>query len=318
MNDQPERQDDLAVHGMLREMKRVDVEETDEAFVKRVMESVSQPAPRRKPVRRMRWLAAAALLATVIALPFLLKKRRPTPITVERPVQVATIGSETATVQRKNAVQTLSKGDVLTSADVVQNSALLLLADGSTAKLDTGSRLGFAKPDGGKRMHLKLLTGRIFLRVAKTDGRFVVEADATVEVKGTVFGVTRQPGGTDVSVFEGKVSVSNAGTSLDIERGQSASAASGQAPKLSDTDPNVALLWARDWTRFENRPIIDVFLWIEDNSRYKLRFDPDRLKDKTVTIAISDEPVEQVLEQLAVACGLDLQIDGNKITVEPW
>ncbi|MBL8645974.1 MAG: FecR domain-containing protein [Sphingosinicella sp.] len=94
----------------------------------------------------------------------------------------------------------------------------VVLTDGSTATLDTGTRLAF-EIDTERRV--TLLHGRARFRVASDPRRFVVVAGtSTVVARGTVFDVTREDGGIAVSLLEGRVEVADAGDVLPLAPGE--------------------------------------------------------------------------------------------------
>lgn len=92
------------------------------------------------------------------------------------------------------------------------------LADGSTATLDTETRLALQI---GAERRVTLVHGRARFVVAPDLRRFVVTAGtSTVVAHGTVFDVTREAGGTAVALLEGRVEVADAGTVLPLAPGE--------------------------------------------------------------------------------------------------
>lgn len=94
----------------------------------------------------------------------------------------------------------------------------VVLADGSTATLDTETRLALQI---GAERRVTLVHGRARFVVAPDPRRFVVTAGtSTVVAHGTVFDVTREAGGTAVALLEGRVEVADAGTVLPLAPGE--------------------------------------------------------------------------------------------------
>lgn len=92
------------------------------------------------------------------------------------------------------------------------------LADGSTATLDTETRIAL-EMDAERRV--TLVQGRARFVVAPGPRRFVVMAGTSrVVAHGTVFDVTREAGGTAVALLEGRVEVTDAGTVLPLAPGE--------------------------------------------------------------------------------------------------
>ena len=94
----------------------------------------------------------------------------------------------------------------------------VMLADGSTATLDTETRLALQI---GAERRVTLVHGRARFVVAPDPRRFVVTAGtSTVVAHGTVFDVTREGDGTAVALLEGRVEVADAGTVLPLAPGE--------------------------------------------------------------------------------------------------
>ncbi len=92
------------------------------------------------------------------------------------------------------------------------------LADGSTATLDTGTRLAL---EIGAERGVNLVHGRARFRVATDPRRFVVSAGtSTVVAHGAVFDVTREENGTAVALLEGRIEVEDAGAVLQLSPGE--------------------------------------------------------------------------------------------------
>jgi ferric-dicitrate binding protein FerR (iron transport regulator) len=209
-------------------------------------------------------------------------------------------------VTRDHRERPLAPGDALFAGDRLRAGprADLALADGSSVRLDAGTALILVKPEPEERACLELATGRVFLRVAKAPGRFRIRSGAaTVDVLGTVFGVARTDGGAVASVYEGRVRVGTGVGALELGRGESARADAGAAPVRTADSPAELLAWARDWTRFEDRPLGEVLDWIAANSPYRFTASA-AVRARRVTVAIADDPLSRPLETLLLTCSL--------------
>jgi ferric-dicitrate binding protein FerR (iron transport regulator) len=261
----------------------------------------SGPAPARVPTRFRRRFLIPALAAAAAALVLGLLLWHPA---AAQPIgQTQGPGLFVTRDQRERA---LAAGDALFAGDRLRagSRADLALVDGSTVRLDAGTVLTLARLEPEERAGLELATGRIFLRVTQAPGRFRVAAGAaTVEVLGTVFGVTRTDGGALASVYEGRVRVGTGAGALELGRGEAARADAGAAPVLTADSPAELLAWARDWTRFEDRPLGEVLDWIAANSPYRFTASA-AVRARLVSIAIADEPLSRPLETLLIACNL--------------
>jgi ferric-dicitrate binding protein FerR (iron transport regulator) len=257
---------------------------------------------RRIPVLAL--AAAAALVLGVVVWQTVVEGRRAT--SDPAPAAVGQAQSAGLLLTRDTRETALAAGALLFAGDSLRagTRADLVLVDGSSVRLDRGTALGIAVPEPGERAHLELGAGRIFLRVTPAPGRFRIAAGAAaVEVLGTVFGVARADGGAEASVYEGRVRVGTGAGQLEIGRGESARADAGAAPVKLAGNPVEMLAWARDWTRFEDRPLGDVLDWIAANSPYRFTASA-AVRARRVSVAIADEPMQRTLETLLITCRL--------------
>ncbi len=120
----------------------------------------------------------------------------------------------------------------------VGEERLVQLADGSSVRLDTASRVR-VRFDGGRRF-IELQEGQALFTVAHDAGRpFVVAAgDARVTALGTVFDVRREVAGVKVVLVSGAVEVADkAGAAKRMTAGQQARVTkAGVATRAADVD----------------------------------------------------------------------------------
>ncbi len=258
------------------------------------------------PARRgpARWaMAAAALLVLAAGVAVSLWLNAPHDIVLSGELRVLRDGEPLR----------LAPGDRLRAGDeaFAGSIASCRLRDGSQLKLDAGSRLVFDRRARGERVRLALKEGRLFLRVAEGRGRFSIASEhGDIEALGTVFGVeTDGNAAVNASVFQGQVAVRSQRGELRIGNGQSARVAAGRPPEPADIDPNLALLWAREKTVFMERPLGEVADWIEANSSFTMRMDSD-LRRETVSIAIPEIPMGEVVDILALIVGASIETTG--------
>lgn len=188
------------------------------------------------------------------------------------------------------------------------------LRHGSEMKIDRNSICSIQEPERGERARVRLDKGRIFLRVSNVPGGFTVYGrNGMVKVKGTIFGVEEHGTETAVSVFKGRVALESSGTGLELTNGQSGKAEGNTPPLLTDVDPNLALLWAREQTVFSDAPLGTVLDWIEKNSSYTCSIDP-ALRNRRITITIADDHIMDVFDVLFAVCGIGYEVDGYNVT----
>ncbi len=255
-----------------------------------------------------RWaMAAAALLVLAAGVAVSLWLNAPHDILLSGELRVMRSGE----TLRLAPGERIRAGDEAFAGSVVS----CRLRDGSQLKLDVGSRLVFDKRARGERVRLALKEGRLFARVTDADGRFIVVSEhGAIEVLGTVFGAETVGTGTMANVFRGRVALRSEQGELRIESGQSALAAAGRPPEPSDVDPNIALLWAREKTVFQERPLGEVADWIEANSSFAVTLDPV-VRQERVSIAIPEIPMREVIDVLALITGARVESDGHRIAL---
>ncbi|NQT19096.1 MAG: FecR domain-containing protein [Planctomycetes bacterium] len=269
-----------------------------------------------------RWMAVAAAVAAVVVAGLALrpqpKEPQPEPPSVVRDGTgaIGSVESDSLAAHRDGKMIQLKNGDKLYAEDKLrpENRSDVRLSDGSLARIDGGSELTLQKPDPGERVHLRLATGRVFLRAAKAQGEFIVAASARVRALGTTFGVSELDGTTSVNVIDGKVALESGGKRIELERGQSGAATEGTAPELTSDNPNQALRWARDPVRFKDRPLGEVLDWLSRNSSFRFSA-PPAVRQMRVSVVISDEPMLEIIDAMMLTCNLTRDVQGNDITI---
>src|SRR5215210_4054513 len=194
----------------------------------------------------MRWGIAAALVIGLglLALPFV---QRIWPYgDFDATVQAAegqvyqVADTRTASV---SAGAKLQKGEKVRTAK--DGRAVIHLGDGSLIEMKDRSELYLTKSGQGTTIHLD--RGSIVVEAAKQkDGKLFVETgDSLVSVTGTVFSVNNGTKGSRVSVIEGEVNLSHAGSDRVLRPGDQAT-----------TSPAIAMIPVKDevaWSRNANR-----------------------------------------------------------------
>ena len=266
-----------------------------------------------RPRARWPWvLGAAAALVMLAAAGMAAWLMQPAPL-----MHAGKIAAGPLLVERRGQRLTLQAGEELYIGDALHAAAMVRieLKDGSRLKADTDTRMVLAQPKPGERVRITLHNGRTFVRAAKAPDAFIIDAGATVRVVGTAFGVAAHPEGAEINVLEGAVAVENAGAVLHVTRGESAVAANGVPPQMAKSDANLALLWAREYTTFDQRPLREVLHWIEANSSYRIDL-PASVQERSVSISIAAEPPRQMIETVLISCGLsNYRISGFDVIV---
>lgn len=189
----------------------------------------------------------------------------------------------------------------------VGEQRVVQLADGSTVRLDTASRMRVRYRDGERR--IELLDGQALFRVRPDRARpFVVEAgEAEVTAVGTVFDVRRTGGEVRVTLVSGAVDVvrSAGDTPSRMAPGQQARVTPAQV-STRRVDAAAATSWTDGRLVFSDTPLASA---VEEINRYLI--DPIVLEAG----ALKDVPVSGVFRSgdreafaSAAAEGLDLEV----------
>lgn len=139
--------------------------------------------------------------------------------------------------------EVLCVGDVLRVG--AASRAAVLLPNETVFRIDQHSTVSFSGPEQEAGSLLRLLKGVAYFFTRSPQGLQVDTPFVNAAVGGTEFLVRTDAGSTLISVFEGKVSATNAAGSLLLSAGESAVAAGGRAPVPQVVvRPRDAVQWA--------------------------------------------------------------------------
>jgi len=209
------------------------------------------------------------------------RSRRARP--VRQPLVIGLVGVAAAAALAFTGWSWLQARTVFTTA--VGEQRLVQLADGSSVRLDTDTRI-HVRFDGHQRM-VDLEGGQALFTVAHDAGRpFIVAAgEARVTAVGTVFDVRRRDQGTNVTLVSGVVDVASGGRKARMAAGhQARSTAAG--PVIRAVDAETETLWTSGRIIFRDTPLRQA---VAEVNRY--------LTDKVhldAGVALSSEPVSGV------------------------
>lgn len=151
----------------------------------------------------------------------------------------------------------------------VGEQRLIALDDGSRLRLDTDTRLAVHFSAGAR--HIDLQHGQAFFSVAHNAARpFTVSAGGTdVVATGTQFDVKAQDGGADVTLVEGRVSVSQPGQDIaHLVAGDQLLSRQNVKPELRHANLSTVTAWTAGHILFEDAPLGQA---IDEMNRYLRR-----------------------------------------------
>ncbi len=166
----------------------------------------------------------------------------------------------------------------------------VMLADGTTVKLNTNTHLSVSYSSASR--HIELVRGQAFFNVARDEGRpFSVHyGDTSVLALGTQFDVYQKPGALQVTIVEGKISVSKSPEGLGSKKEEKLLAAAsgdrvvqqivsaqGGLSDVSKTKVNAVMAWQDQKLIFDDKPLPEALAEVNRYSRRKIRLGDDKL-----------------------------------------
>ena len=194
----------------------------------------------------------------------------------------------------------------------VGEQRIVQLADGSTVRLDTDSRivLRFA---AGER-HVDLDRGQAFFEVAHDPSRpFIVQAgDTTVRAVGTRFDVRRDGDQVRAVLVEGVVQVrtGSAAKVWTLQAGQQITSGDG-APQARDADVQAATGWTSGHIVFEAVPLAAAVAEVNRYSRRKVVLDDASFATVPVTGVFDSGDVDAFVSAVCLLHPLKAEPDGE-------
>ncbi|MEJ1242452.1 FecR domain-containing protein [Chryseolinea sp. T2] len=192
----------------------------------------------------------------------------------------------------------------------------IVLPDSSVVYLNTNSTLEYPSSFGATSRNVTL-HGEGFFEVRKGTKPFIVNAEElTITVKGTRFNVRAYKNDlqTKATLEEGSIELKVAGqnkiyqlvpgdqVTLDADRKQ---------VKTSKVDPANFTAWKEDILTFDNALLGDVIYKIENRFQVHIELDSSVSASERMTMTISDESFEDVLELIQLSSGFKVRREIN-------
>jgi ferric-dicitrate binding protein FerR (iron transport regulator) len=184
----------------------------------------------------------------------------------------------------------------------------LLLADGSTVHVNSGSELEFPSAFSGKTREISV-KGEIFIEVAKQDRPFIIHtSQSQITVHGTSFNVSSYPDepGESVVLVSGSVEVKSANGSLMLKPSEMAKIDNGNI-RRQQVDVMEYISWKEGYMQLNKATLTDVLKKI--GRYYNIEFNYDaalKLQEQTCSgkLFLSDN-LNDVLESFSKMTFLD-------------
>lgn len=189
----------------------------------------------------------------------------------------------------------------------------LTLHDGTSVRLGPRSRLRL-----GTEPREVWLEGRAFFGVAADSSRIftVRTGHGDAVVLGTRFEVRSEEDEFRVLVVEGHVSVSAAGTTVDVTEGQMSRSRGGGAPSTTRVS-NVLdhLSWMGSALVFQSTPLRAAVDEIQRRYGVSVSIETPSLSEVAVTATFTDQSVGEIMSVLCEIVGADCLVDEHEIRI---
>lgn len=195
--------------------------------------------------------------------------------------------------------------------------AVVDLADGSSAELNTASRIevNFAGPV----RRVRLERGQVLFTVMPGEAPFVVETAASrTEALGTVFEVYVAASGDQVTLLEGAVRVLPAAQAAGVrlQPGERVEVTGGRAGEVQQVDSAAAMAWRTGSVQFTDTRLADAAAELNRYSETRIIIDP-RLADERLSGSFRAGEQEMFAEALSLYLPVEVIRSGKTIQVVP-
>jgi len=259
-----------------------DEEQAWQRFKKRI-----QPVEKKKPLIRLQWLRVAAALALLMVLGW-------------------------AVTQWIGGAEKVQEMAVSTVNDVRVDS----LPDGTTVTLNKNSSLHYPSRFVGKQRPVRL-QGEAFFKVKPDKEKpFVITVnDVEVTVLGTSFNIrTDDKGRTEVVVETGRVKVTHAGRSIELQANERILVATADSALQKQSQPD------KLYNYYRTREFVcnDTPLWklaevLNEAYGVEITLTTEYARSQRINTTFNNESLERVLDLISQTCGVEISRTGNQI-----
>lgn len=193
------------------------------------------------------------------------------------------------------------------------------LPDGSQVTLNANSKVEIGEKwteDGDREVWLK---GEAFFKVAKTQNknRFIVHTETLdVIVTGTQFNVVSRNGKSSVLLTEGSVTIAaKDGREIKMNPGDFIEMNAYERLQKKDVNPDNITAWTEKKLVFENTPMENAAVMIEDIYGVKIILGDDKAKTIVLTGLMPNDNLDVLLASIEASMGCRITKNGSNITI---
>lgn len=199
------------------------------------------------------------------------------------------------------------------------------LPDGSSVMLNANSKLSYAAEWADDEPREVWLTGEAFFEVKKrntADGRFIVHSkDTRVEVLGTSFNVNNRKQETTVVLNTGRVALQKDDDDDTVRVVMKPGDLVTLSPvtnrvKKQRVNPEIYSSWKDHKFIFDNTPLYEVAILIEENYGREVLIKEESLKNRVLSGEIPVPSIDVLLEALSRSFDIKVTQKDNQIILE--
>lgn len=281
-----------------------------------------------------KWIWAAAASVALLAIAFFIFKKDTSP-------QYQGNYSSVLTDKKDILKETLKveKNKTTLALEIADNSETFIktpygktqkvnLPDGSTVLLNANSQLHFSKNWSKTADRMVWLDGEAEFSVKHYDlkpgqaQKFIVNTEGVkVEVVGTRFNLMSRAEKCQLALYEGKVQLllnkHPEQESIAIAPNEIVQVDNGAVVRISTIKKvEVYQAWTKQHFEFDDAPLSEVALMVENNYGYKFTFKDEKLKNKRLTASIPDDDVAVLAKVISQIFNIKIQRNGKEIIFE--
>jgi transmembrane sensor len=289
-----------------------------------------------QPVRggKIRWIWAAAASVALLATAFLMGKN-----IIHHGENTKETPQYSSGFERKTTTFEAEKSKIATSIDFSDNMETSIktpfgktqevtLPDGSRVLLNANSHLRFSKNWSKTEDRRVWLNGEAEFSVKHYDlkqgvaQKFVVYTEGVkVEVIGTRFNLMSRGEKCKLALYEGKVDLlltkHPEQESISITPNEVVQIDNGAVVRISEIKKvEVYQAWTKEHFEFDDTPLSEVALLVENTYGVKFVFKDKDLKTKRLTASIPDDNVDILVKIMANIFNIKAQQNGKEITFD--
>ncbi len=211
---------------------------------------------------------------------------------------------------------------------VAQNTVLLnttkrtleyILPDSTRVWLNANSSIDFG-PDFSEKRNVTL-KGEAFFDVKKKHAKnFVVQTShISIQVKGTRFNVQAyETGNEKATLEEGEIELTIRGNEERYAMAPGDQIIINKERKTitrERVDTKNFTAWKEQELVFDNAPLADILLKLENRYNVRIEIDPAVAQREHLSMTISDEPLEEILEMIHLSSALNYKTENETVVI---